>query len=95
MTERTYPYQAWVLKPSFKPALVTIERAYKSYSSPNQWDVAEGGKLYSMSELFPTQERAIEVGWQRIHEMEAKLEKTIDSISKKRAALAKAGDPSL
>jgi hypothetical protein len=90
-TARTYPYEAWVLTPSFKPKKVVITHLYKSYSSPNAWDVAEGGKLYSVgSELFATKEEAIEAGWARVLDQEMKLSKQQAAIYKRREALVKA-----
>jgi hypothetical protein len=87
---RTYPYAAWVLKPSFRPAQVTLVREYDSCQYANTWDVAESGKLYALSELFPTKESAIVAGWERVHDQEAKLTKQLESLQKKREQLTKA-----
>jgi hypothetical protein len=87
---KTYPYAAWVLKPSFKPAQVTITEPYRAFSNSNLWEIAEGGRAYAHSELYPTKEAAIAAGWERVHATEAKVAKMQDGIDKKRAALAKA-----
>lgn len=86
---RTYPYDAWILTPSFKPKAVRIEEKYKSYMS-SEWELAAGGQAYSQKDLFATMEDAIEAGWERIHAQETKLAKMQDGIKKKRAALVKA-----
>lgn len=92
MADRTYPYTAWTLKPSFKPVQVTLVRAYASLQYQNTWDVSESGRFYSIEELFPTKQAAIDAGWERIHEQEASLSKRQASIYKKREALAKAAE---
>lgn len=90
---RTYPYTAWTLTPSFKPKQVTLVKAYDSYSNRGEWDVAEGGKLYSAkNDLFASKEDAIAAGWERIHEQEAKLSKMQAGIYKRRTALAAAAE---
>jgi hypothetical protein len=92
MSERTYPYDAWTLQPSFKPVRVTLVKSYGSLSFAGHWDLNEKGKSFAVSDLFPTKEAAIERGWERIHEQEAKLAKMMAGINKKRIALAKAAE---
>lgn len=88
-SKRTYPYTAWTLTPSFKPKQVTLVRNYHS-GFGGDWDQIEEGRLYSAADLFPTRDAAIDAGWTRIHEQEAKLAKMQDRINKKRENLAKA-----
>ena len=86
---RTYPYDAWVLLPSFKPAKVTITSVYGSHIY-NDWDLSESGKAYGVSELFETKEAAINCGYERIASQEAIERKRRIAIDKRIAALKKA-----
>lgn len=90
MTDRTYPYTAWTLTPSFKPKPVTLVSCYAAYAET--WDVSESEKSYHVADLFPTKDAAIAAGWESIHEQEAKLARMRDSLDKKRTALAKAAE---
>jgi hypothetical protein len=89
MSERTYPYTAWTLKPSFKPYEVTIVEAYR-WSGGGSWEITASEKAVPLSDLFPTKQAAIDAGWDRIHAQEAKVSKMLDSLNKKRVALVKA-----
>jgi hypothetical protein len=92
MAERSYPYKAWTLMPSFKPVEVEFREKYASWSFQDYGDVTTTGKLVARVDIFPTKDAAIAGGWERIHAQEAVLEKRMAAISKKRAALAKAAE---
>lgn len=82
-----YPYQAWVLTPSFAPKEVTIV-------DPGRWLTAGyiatlSSKCYHESEVFGSKKLAIEGGWSRLAEQEAAIQKKLDSINKKKSTLTK------
>lgn len=86
MSERTYPYTAWVLLPSFKPKSVELVKKYKSYTA-DYGDLTEAGKLYSLSELFPSKREAVEAGWLRVDKQKTDLDKKLESLKKRREQL--------
>lgn len=90
MSTRTYPYDAWVLKPSFKPVKVTLVKPYVSFNGQDYGDVVDSGMNYRLSELFPTIHEAIAAGRYRLFNEEAKAIDKLDSIKKRRAVLDKA-----
>lgn len=86
MTERTYPRQAWVLMPSFKPVEITLEKlasasGYKGYES------SEKGKIYHISDLYETKEAAIAAGHFKCEIDEQKASKIHAKVYKRRQAL--------
>lgn len=89
MSNRTYPYQAWVLMPSFKPSEVTIEGPYHKYWS-HERDVTSSGKSYALTELYPNKDAAIDAGSILLDKQEAALSKKQANIDKRREALRKA-----
>lgn len=88
-TKRTYPYKAWILMPSFKPAEVELVR--HSGSVVYDGDYTEKGKYYRRSDQFGTKAAAIEEGWKRVERQEENLRKSAETLEKKRVALLKAG----
>ena len=89
MTERTYPYQGWVLTPSFKPKEVTLTSRY-GYASQDYGDLTESSKLYALSDIFPDKATAIAEGWARLREQQARLDKAQANINKRSTNLKKA-----
>ena len=89
MTERTYPYQGWVLMPSFKPKEVTLTSRY-GYASQDYGDLTDSSKLYALSDIFPDKASAIAAGWERLREQQVKLDKVQGNINKRSANLKKA-----
>lgn len=89
MTNRTYPYKAWVLQPSFKPVEVELVGRYASYSI-DYGDQTASGKSYPLKELFPTKAEAIAEGHRRLDKQAEDLDKKLINITKRRAALNKA-----
>ncbi len=86
MSERTYPYKAWVLQPSFKPAEVELVCNYGLHH-----DEAAKGKIYHVERsLYPTKAAAIAAGREKIDEQRADIAKRIERINKRAAALDKA-----
>lgn len=83
---RTYPFKAWILMPSYKPVQVEFVGPWWN----EDWHRAEGGKSVHVSDNWHTKAEAIAVGRQRIAEQEAKLQKSLEKLAKKRAALDKA-----
>lgn len=88
--ERTYPYKAWKLSPSFKPIEVELVKSAGKSDYFKHYDLIASGRAYHLKELFATKHLAIDDGWSRIAAMQAKVNDSLASISKKRAALQKA-----
>lgn len=84
---KSYPYQAWVLTPSFAPKEVTIVEP--SFWSTHGWVPTISGKHYHESEVFDSKELAIKGGWSRLEDQETAIQKKIDSINKKKSVLTK------
>ena len=88
MEHQTYPFNAWVLTPTFKLKEVTIKGVYLT-SSPD-WLISTSGKLYHLNELHPTQPIAITMGRELLVKQKTALDKRLETINKKHAALDKA-----
>lgn len=84
--KRKYPYQAWVLSPSYVVKEVTITGS--AYS--DQWDRTEAGKSYHINDLHPTKKAAIVAGREDVVKAEADLVKRRTNLDKKIAQLDKA-----
>lgn len=89
MTKRTYPRSVWILRASMKPVEVTV---VKNYGSPytDYGDLTEAGKLYPVSEMYPTKADAIAAGRRQLGAQEVRLALQSQRIAKRRAALDKA-----
>lgn len=85
MSEKTYPFKAWALTPSFAPKEVELVIAgyYAGYHT------TAARKHYHESELFDSKREAIESGWRRLDEQQAVLQKRADAIIKKQTTLTK------
>ena len=90
MNERTYPYNAWVLTPSFKPKEVTLVKAYRAFGGQDYGDLTETGKMYGVTEMFPTKRDAVMDGWAQVDKQKADLDKKLIGIAKRRKALQEA-----
>jgi hypothetical protein len=90
MNERTYPYNAWVLTPSFKPKEVELVKPYRAFGGQDYGDLTETGKMYGVTEMFPTKRAAVQEGWRRVDKQKADLDKKLIGIAKKRKALQEA-----
>ncbi|WP_349573065.1 hypothetical protein [Azotobacter salinestris] len=84
MSEKTYPYTAWVLMTSFKPKEVTIIQKRGSYEE------ASNGKWYSKLDLYKSKGEAIAAARKMIKEAQAGIDKRQENLNKKIAALDKA-----
>lgn len=84
----TYPFQAWVLMPSFKPKEVTIVKQYIS-SSP-EYQESASSSLYHKDDLYPSKAIAIATGRELLVKQKATLDKRLETLNKKQAALDKA-----
>lgn len=90
MSERTYPYKAWVLQPSFKPKEVELVEHYGSWRGDDYGDMTASKKIYRRDEIFASKAEAIEEGWRRVEKQEADLGKKQESLNKKKTELTKA-----
>lgn len=84
--KRQYPFKAWTLQPSFKP--VEIELVHDSWYAEHH--TTSKGQLKHEANIFHTKQEAIAEGRARLDEQEAKLNKSLEKVAKKRAALDKA-----
>ena len=89
MTARTYPYTAWVLLPSFKPKQVKLVGRYVSYG-PDYGDVTEDRQRYDIADIHPTPADAIAAGYARLAKQQKAIDKQVETMKKKKAALDKA-----
>jgi hypothetical protein len=85
MSEKTYPYQAWVLMPSFRPKLETFV-CRVSYGD----DESQSGKWYMPSSIYETKADAIAAGRKILIEQQAKIDKRQANLNRRKAALDKA-----
>lgn len=87
--KRTYPYQAWMLQPSFKPVEVTITKCAYAHSY-SDWDELSTGRALHINFLHPTKAAAIAAGRAAVAKAEADLVKRRQNLDKKIAQLNKA-----
>lgn len=85
MSEKTYPYQAWVLMPSFKPKEVELVARARL-----DWEESSTGKWYHHTELHPSKAEAIAAGWEKIRIQQADIDKRQAKLNKRIVELDKA-----
>ena len=83
-----FPYNAWVLQPSFKPKEVTLIEEKRWYG--DRCHLLDTVKAYLFSEIYPTKQAAIVAGRERIDKQREELNKRRERIDKRAAALDKA-----
>lgn len=89
--ERTYPYSAWVLQPSFKPKEVTFVRHSTNWNGSEDYGCeTQSGKCYQRSQIHPTKAAAIAFGREEVKRMQGDLDKKQASLNKKTESLDKA-----
>lgn len=86
---RIYPRQVWVLQPSMKPIEVTVVKGYSSWNRVDYGDITEKGKIYPLSDIFPTKDAAIQAGRDACKKAQADIDKRIENLRKKLAQLDK------
>lgn len=88
MTKAKFPYQGWVLMPSFTPKELT----FVTYGwMTGDWHISKGSsKYYAVSEIYKTKSEAISAGRNRLEKLREDLKKRTASIEKRKAALDKA-----
>jgi len=89
MSERTYPYDGWVLLPSFKLKKVTFVKNYGSWSG-DHGDITDAGKYYMLSAIHATRSDAITAGHNQLNLQKVRLDKQLAVMQKRRAELVKA-----
>lgn len=82
-----FPYQAWVLQPSFKPKEVTIVR--RSWLTDSHHEEVSG-KCHHLGQLHPSKAAAIQAGREQIEKQRVDLAKRQERLNKRIAALDKA-----
>jgi len=87
--ERSYPYKAWILMPSFKPVEVEFVQEYRSFSE-SYGDVTDKGKIVRKDEIFASKEAAISAGHARLVKHRAQIAKLQLGHDKKLEVLKKA-----
>jgi hypothetical protein len=92
MSDRTYPYTAWVLTPSYNVKQIEVT---KCYGYPHrEHDVSSTGKLYHISDLYKSRGDAIRAGFDRCDAQQVDLRKRQERLDKRFGALEKANDAS-
>lgn len=86
---RSYPYKAWILMPSFKPVEVEFVRNYETFGG-DYGDVKDGGKIVRRDEIYPSKDAAISGAHERLAKHRAQIAKLQLGHDKKLAALKKA-----
>lgn len=92
MSERTYPYKAWVLTQGFNPKQVEIVRDGGRHYSEYLTNAA--GKTYHEADVFATRGEAIRAGFALCDTQQADIRKRQERLEKCIAALEKANDAS-
>lgn len=88
-TETKFPYDGWILTPSFKPVKKTFVRVYGAYAN---WHIPdEGGKNCHVSEIYKTKEAAVEAGFKKLNAEQAAIDKRQVNLTKRIANLKKYG----
>lgn len=87
MTTTIFPYTAWVLMPSFRPAEVTFVK-----TRFGEWHATESGKSYHPSEIHQTKAAAIAWGLADLAKQQAAIDKMQKNLDKRRAVLKKASE---
>jgi hypothetical protein len=88
MSNKSYPYDAWVLTPSFKPKQVKFNEPCRY--GEHYGDSTESGKVYHHSEIYPDLKSAITAGWGKVEIQQADIDKRQERLDKKKIALTKA-----
>ena len=84
MSERTYPYKAWLLTRSFQP--LEIELVARGYIG-SAYDCTEAGRNYHIKDLYPSKEAVIAYGERRLAELAEELAKQNLNLEKRRCEL--------
>lgn len=85
MSDKEFPYDGWVLMPSFSPKKVTLTEGCHGL-----YHITEKRKWYHLSDIFPSKQDAIRKGRELIDVQKADLDKRHDKLAKRIAALDKA-----
>ena len=86
MSERSYPYEAWVVGSTGKVKKVKAVRCCNYTWSPG-WDILESGKVVKASTLHTLKDDAILSALLACDEAQAKLEKSLAKLAAKRKTL--------
>lgn len=82
MSERSYPYEAFVVGSTGKVNRVKIVGPAFRHSWPN-WDKSESGRNYGIDSLHPTKESAIAAGLAACDAAQAKLDNSQAKLNAK------------
>lgn len=83
-----FPYQGWVLMPSFAPKELQFTEEY--WYSQGFHLVESSRKYYSVDEIYKSKSDAIAAGRERLAKHRVDLEKRAATIEKRQKALDKA-----
>lgn len=86
MSEKEYPFKAWVLTPSFAPKEIELVEGSTTVAG---YHITASNKYYHESQLFETKRNAVADGWIKISEQQSALDKRVQGIAKKKATLTK------
>ena len=86
MSKQVFPYDGWVLMPSFKPVQVT----FVADSHGSFWHMRESGRQYCALDIYQSKQAAIAAGRAALDEQQVRLNKKQAHIEKRWATLDKA-----
>lgn len=89
VNERTYPYKAWVLTPSYKTKQVLLVERYGFYRNGVDYIASETGRLYAYADLFDSELAAIQEGLRRCDKQQKRIDASLKTLEKKRSTLRK------
>lgn len=84
MSDRNYPYSAWLLTRNFQP--LEIELVGPGYGN-STCERTRSGRNYDLAELFASPEAAIACGEERLAVLAQELARRQASLDKRRVAL--------
>lgn len=92
MTEKknlnfTFPYEGWVLTPSYAQKKITLVNAAGGHGYLKEWHVTDAGRSYHHSSIYETKEQAIAHGHSELAKHELRMEKMRATLEKRRKNL--------
>lgn len=84
MSDRTYPYSAWLLTRNFQ--LLEVELVGQGFAS-SAYDRTDRGRNYHVAELFLTKAEAVAFGEAKLEALAWELEKRQEGLLKRRLEL--------
>lgn len=83
----TFPYNGWVLTPSYKPKQVTVTGEAVAYGLYREWHVTDTGNSYHHTHIHETREQAVAHGHAALDAQKLRIEKQQANLEKHRKNL--------